>query len=93
MRLTFIPADKTIIVDGVAVTLPDDTELDVPAGLHAIQHYTDGFTECEWADARRPAGNSNGTAGLPGGDDYLAVLTDIHTAALEQKQASEEVQN
>lgn len=90
MRLTFIPADKTIIIDGVAVTVPDDTELDVPAGLHAIQHYADGFTECEWADERRPAGNSNGTAGLPGGDEYLTVLTDIHTAALQQDELATE---
>ena len=93
MRLTFVPDDRVIIFGDVALKVPTDVHIDVPAGLHAIQHYADGKTECEWKDGRRPLGNSNGTAGLPGGDEYLAVLTDIHAAALEQKQASEEVQN
>lgn len=36
MRFTFIPADRIVIVDGVARHLPDIT---APDGIHAVQWY------------------------------------------------------
>ena len=38
MKLTIVPADKMIIVDGVPVRVPDAA---YPAGVHAIQWYGD----------------------------------------------------
>lgn len=90
MRLTFIPADSMIIIDGQPAQV-DLTQIDVPDGLHAIQHYPatetePTLTEVEWTDTSRALGNSLGTSGLPGGDGYLQQLADLHASTIAAQE-------
>ena len=93
MRLTFVPADGLVIINGEPVTV-DMSMIDAPDGLHAVQHYPatadqPSVTELEWTDEYRSIGNSIGAAGLPGGSAFIDLLMELHAARLAE--AEEEV--
>lgn len=92
MRLTFIPEDSVVIINGVATVVDLDlAQLEVPDGLHAIQQYEDGHVEVEWSDDRGGAmGNSVGIAGLPGGEKYLTTLQALHSGVLVEPTLEED---
>lgn len=92
MRLTFIPADSMIIINGQPAQV-DLAQIDVPDGLHAIQRYPatatePALTEVEWTDTRKALGNSLGTSGLPSGDEYLQQLAELHAATIAAQEVA-----
>lgn len=91
MRLTYIPSDKLLIIDGVACVVPTPS-CGCPDELHAIQIYEDGEIEVEWVDPEkgRCLGNTCGCSGLPNGDSFIETLVHLHKATLEKQKAEED---
>lgn len=92
MRLTYIPSDGFLKIDGVECFVVLAPSFGCPAELHAIQIYEDGEIEVEWVDPEklRCLGNSCGCSGLPGGDSFIEALVTLHKDTLEKQKAEEE---
>ena len=95
MRLTYIPSDGFLCIDGVGVHEVPVPDCGCPDELNAIQLYEDGEIEVEWIDPEkgRCLGNARGCSGLPGGEGFLSVLVSLHAetlAAQEQQRKAEE---
>ena len=95
MRLTYIPSDGFLKIDGVECFGVPTPDCGCPDELNAIQLYEDGELEVEWIDPEkgRCLGNARGCSGLPEGNAFIDTLVSLHAetlAAQEQQRKAEE---
>ena len=92
MRLTYIPSDGYLKINGVECSNVLAPACGCPEELHAIQIYADGEIEVEWVDPEkgRCLGNACGCSGLPGGNSFIEALVKLHKDSLEKQKVEEE---
>jgi len=84
MRVTIIPSDKAVYLDGEALFLANFAALAVPAAIHAVQWDSDaGVGHVEWTQAPGAAKTPN----MPLNADTFAAMFGHSVAAWQTEKA------